>query len=110
MHYKNKTLHIKQGETFSFTGAVMLAADQSPVDTTGLTATSQICHNTPQRQLIAELTCQWLDDAVLHVRYDGSTAQWPVAHAVWDVKLADEHGQVRVTQTIEVIIEPHVTR
>lgn len=110
MEYSGTTLFFKQGETFSFSGAVIKASDHTAIDTTNLTAKSQIRHDTPRRELIADLECEWLAGAVLYIHFDEDTTQWPAVNALWDVQLVDEHGQVRVTQTVQMEIQPYVTR
>lgn len=110
MDYKGSTLDIKQGETFSFSGAVVQSSDKTAVDTSDLTATSQIRRDNPGRELLAELTCQFLADSVLHVFFDGDTKTWPHGNYLWDICLTDNNGQVRTTQTVDVHVTKAVTQ
>lgn len=110
MKYVGNKLLFKQGETFNFTGAVLNKRDATPIDTLGMTVRSQIRRANSERDLIADLACSWLDGAVVSIHFNGDTTIWPCGNALWDVQLIDQSGQVRVTDSVEMVIERYVTR
>lgn len=109
MIYSGKTLRVKQGETFRFSGAVLNKATGEPLDTSLLTLKSEIRRATPERELVAALSCVWLAPGVVSISSAGSTVNWPWGNALWDIQVIDSEGQVQVTESVEVVIERHVT-
>lgn len=112
MKFVGNKLLLKQGETFNFSGAVLNKRNATPIETLGLTVRSQIRRCNAERDLIADLECAWLDPAaaVVSIHYSGDSASWPPGNALWDVQLIDQSGQVRITDSVELVIERHVTR
>lgn len=108
MKYVGNVLHVKQGETFSFSGTVLRKEDRTPVPSDGLTVRSQIRRS--DRSLVADLVCAWLDDGAVSIRSGSPTTEWTPGPALWDVQVIDAAGQVRVTDSVEVVIDRYVTR
>jgi len=110
VRYVGKTLHFKQGETFSFVGVMLSKADRAPIETEGISVRSQIRQATAERELIANLTCQILDDAAIRIYFVGDTTEWAFGNALWDIQVVDAGGQVRVTESVEMVIDRYVTK
>lgn len=90
----------KRGDTFDYSDQFAMTDNGVPVpDFTGMTGASQI--RTAEGVLVAALTFSWLDatQGLFRVRFEGSTAAWPLGTLLHDIQLTTGAGAVVSTAT-----------
>ena len=90
----------KRGDTFDYSDQFEMTELGLPVpDMTGMSGASQI--RTPEGVLVAELTFTWLDasERLFRVRFEGSTAAWPLGTLLHDIQITTGAGDVISTPT-----------
>jgi hypothetical protein len=107
MHAQRPTVTIKRGDTFrrGFSHAI----GSNAVDLTGWAISSQV--RDQSGALVATLNIGPRNDAagIYAVSYDNTTT-WPIGTLVWDVRTTAPDGLISSTQTIDLVVQPDVTR
>ena len=97
----------KRGDTFSLD--LEVSQDDSPLDLTGYTITSQI--RTQHDVLVADLTVTVTNAATGQVSVSSeSTTDWPTGEHLWDVEFYDGSSSRWSIETVQVKVLPDVTR
>lgn len=104
-------MKFKRGDTFEYSGPVVLTVNG--VDTDDLTdysVSSQV--RTLDGELLGDLTATFLSrsPAILHIIYDGSTAEWPPGKAKIDFEYVTPSGRIVSSDTVFFPILNDVTR